>query len=471
MSTPIRGKRPARVAAVLFAAALASVVVVGPATADTVVSNSQSVTSTGSLGNYAAPGGTVTRGQVIARAEDWVANAVPYSPYGLSAPYGWWSDSATGGRYREDCSGFVSMAWQLGSSLNTDSLPSVATPISTSQLQPGDILNNQGDGHVILFGGWTGAVGTTFTYYAERSTGTTTTKATGDLTAGELAGHPTAHYQAYRYKNIVSGGSAAGRTSPVSLDGSGTHAAFVDAYGSVANDWVSNGAWQGPAGIGGQARSDSPVVLNADGGHAFFIDANGSVANDWVSNGAWQGPAGIGGQARAGSPIATNAAGTIVVFVDTNGNVVNDWADGSGWHGPAPVGGQARSDSPLAISANGDHVYFVDAYGSVANDWVSNGVWQGPAGTGGQARAGSGLATNASGSLVAFVDGNGNLANDWISNGAWAGPAGLGGQPRSDSPIALNANGDHVYFVDAYGSVANDWVSNGVWQGPAGTGG
>ncbi|WP_159048173.1 hypothetical protein, partial [Streptomyces sp. XY511] len=74
--------------------------------------------------------------------------------------------------------------------------------------------------------------------------------------------------------------------------------AFVDGSGSVANDWVSNGAWQGPAGIGGKARADSPVVLNASADHAFFIDADGNVMNDWVSNGAWQGPSPIGGKAR-----------------------------------------------------------------------------------------------------------------------------------------------------------------------------
>ncbi|KJY20715.1 MULTISPECIES: hypothetical protein, partial [unclassified Streptomyces] len=61
------------------------------------------------------------------------------------------------------------------------------------------------------------------------------------------------------------------------------------------------------------------MVLNASADHAFFIDADGNVMNDWVSNGAWQGPSPIGGKARPGSPIATNAAGTLVAFVDTNG--------------------------------------------------------------------------------------------------------------------------------------------------------
>ncbi|MET9701356.1 SpoIID/LytB domain-containing protein, partial [Streptomyces sp. NPDC006529] len=174
----------------------------------------------------------------------------------------------------------------------------------------------------------------------------------------------------------ISGGGGMTNFGTVSMDAAGTHVAFVDANGDLANDWVSNGGWQGPSGLGGKARSDSPVVLNANSDHAFFIDANGNVMNDWVSNGAWQGPSATGGKARAGSPLVTNAAGTMVAFVDTSGNVVNDWVANGAWSGPAATGGQARSDSPLAMSANGDHLFFIDANGSVANDWVANGGWQ-----------------------------------------------------------------------------------------------
>ncbi|KJY15788.1 hypothetical protein VR43_37150, partial [Streptomyces sp. NRRL S-104] len=88
---------------------------------------------------------------------------------------------------------------------------------------------------------------------------------------------------------------------------------------NLANDWVSNGAWQGPSGMGGQPRGDSPLAFNAAGDHIYFIDGSGNVANDWVSDGAWQGPSPIGGKARAGSGLATDAAGTHVAFVDTNG--------------------------------------------------------------------------------------------------------------------------------------------------------
>ncbi|MGE7436561.1 hypothetical protein ACQKM5_22415, partial [Kitasatospora sp. NPDC001175] len=200
----ISKKTLARSSAALLTAGLASTVVaITPAHADTVVSNWQAVTGTGSLGQNAAPGGTVTRSQAVKRAKDWADNEVPYSPHGLEAPYGWWSDSATGGRYREDCSGLISMAWQLTESLNTDSLPSVASQVSTSDLKPGDALNNRTDGHVILFANWIDQSAGTFNYYAEHHTGTVTTEEIGNFNSSILAGHPTGNYVGLRYQNIA----------------------------------------------------------------------------------------------------------------------------------------------------------------------------------------------------------------------------------------------------------------------------
>jgi len=59
--------------------------------------------------------------------------------------------------YRTDCSGFVSYAWNLGKSLDTVALGKMAKSISYSELQPGDIINNNQAGkygHVILFVRW-----------------------------------------------------------------------------------------------------------------------------------------------------------------------------------------------------------------------------------------------------------------------------------------------------------------------------
>src|SRR5207253_11405424 len=56
----------------------------------------------------------MSRGDIIARAKAWVDVPVPYDEGSLYQGY------------REDCSGFVSMAWQLSKSLTTYTLPTVS---------------------------------------------------------------------------------------------------------------------------------------------------------------------------------------------------------------------------------------------------------------------------------------------------------------------------------------------------------
>ncbi|MET9618199.1 hypothetical protein [Kitasatospora indigofera] len=202
--------RTAVVGALVAATAVSGLMAV-PAHADTVVSSYQSVTSTGSLGNGAAPGGTVTRHQVIQRAQDWVDNNVPYSPNGLNSPYGWWADSATGGRYRQDCSGLVSMAWQLSSSLTTWTLPDVSTLLgSLDDLQPGDALNNINK-HVALFTGWTDASHTSANIIEE--SGRSAPTHVGQYSRSYLQANG---FKPYRYNNVA-GSSPTSYPDPASL--------------------------------------------------------------------------------------------------------------------------------------------------------------------------------------------------------------------------------------------------------------
>lgn len=90
------------------------------------------------------------------RANSWVAARVGYSQ---TAYY-----SNQYGRYRQDCSGFVSMVWGLGSSLTTWTLPSVSHPIGKNDLATGDILldNTGGDAHAVVFDRWTNSARTKY---------------------------------------------------------------------------------------------------------------------------------------------------------------------------------------------------------------------------------------------------------------------------------------------------------------------
>ncbi|MFI8080015.1 peptidoglycan-binding protein [Kitasatospora sp. NPDC086009] len=119
----------------------------------------------------AAPRATaepLTRAAIVERAQSWLAQKVPYS---MSR---FWSDG-----YRQDCSGFVSMAWGLDSSQTTWTLPDFADRITKADLQPGDILiynnpaNPQAGSHVTLFGGWTDSSRTRYLAYEQTSPGTT----------------------------------------------------------------------------------------------------------------------------------------------------------------------------------------------------------------------------------------------------------------------------------------------------------
>ncbi|MFI8307487.1 NlpC/P60 family protein [Streptomyces sp. NPDC085927] len=104
----------------------------------------------------------ITRADIVERAERWVAAKVPYS---TSA---YWSDG-----YRQDCSGFVSMAWNLPANEWTGSLGQYAQKITKAELQPGDMLlfhnaaDPQSGSHVVLFGGWTDSTRTAYVAYEQ----------------------------------------------------------------------------------------------------------------------------------------------------------------------------------------------------------------------------------------------------------------------------------------------------------------
>jgi hypothetical protein len=100
--------RPHPVAARLLAAAgtLASVAAhPARASADPPVVHPDS-----SCAGSSQSGGPVAQATVLARAQVWVDANVPYTQNCASLP---------GGYYREDCSGFISMAWELTTSLVT----------------------------------------------------------------------------------------------------------------------------------------------------------------------------------------------------------------------------------------------------------------------------------------------------------------------------------------------------------------
>jgi len=106
----------------------------------------------------------LSRSTAISRAAVWVANHVPYN------------QGATYGGYREDCSGYVSMSWELSKpGLTTFTLPTVCSWISKDDLQAGDVLLDTQE-HVVLFGGWADSSRSQYTAYEETRPGEGTVK-------------------------------------------------------------------------------------------------------------------------------------------------------------------------------------------------------------------------------------------------------------------------------------------------------
>ncbi|MEU7578743.1 peptidoglycan-binding protein [Streptomyces sp. NPDC041068] len=150
----------------------------------------------------------LTRSQILARAQTWVDARVSYSMSGYYQGY------------RKDCSGFVSMAWGLGSNQWTGSLAAYGVRITKSQLKPGDMLlfhnpANPGAGsHVTIFGGWADSSKTRYVAYEQ--TRPHTLKRTTPYAYWNHSGS----YVPYRYKYVADGGGSGGGTGGGSGGGS-----------------------------------------------------------------------------------------------------------------------------------------------------------------------------------------------------------------------------------------------------------
>ncbi|WP_254076476.1 peptidoglycan-binding protein [Streptomyces pacificus] len=133
----------------------------------------------------------MARSDIMSRAKRWVNAKVPYS---MSR---YWADG-----YRQDCSGYVSMAWHLPGNEWTGSLARFGTRIAHQDLQPGDILlfHNADDpsqgSHVTVFGGW--ADDTHTKYVAYEQTRPHTRRQITPLAYWSNSGQ----YEAYRYKAL-----------------------------------------------------------------------------------------------------------------------------------------------------------------------------------------------------------------------------------------------------------------------------
>ncbi|MEV6236846.1 VCBS repeat-containing protein [Lentzea sp. NPDC051838] len=294
---------------------------------------------------------TLTRSQVIARAQSWIDAGVRYNQGGCySNQYG---------NYRMDCSGMTSMAWGLTYSLTTWDFHNVAHEIPRSELKPGDALNKS-DTHIAIFAGWSDAARTRpivlnhggDPVYAHRT-----------VWSQEFA----AQHTPIRYNNIVDD-----LPSGSSLSGDGrAEIAKVGADGKVI-------AWRNDNGFADTPYGASAIVAtDFTSDNVRFADLDGDGKSEIIKVGAdgkvvaWRNERGFAETPYGASAIiATDFTSDNVRFADLDGDrkaeIIKVGADGNvvAWRNErgfaeTPYGASAI----IATEFSSDNVHFADLDG------------------------------------------------------------------------------------------------------------
>ncbi|MGW0606421.1 peptidoglycan-binding protein [Streptomyces sp. NPDC002640] len=233
-------------------AAVAPAAQEGPEAAPAPVGRQAERSGAGQAGGGTAPLRVVSRGEILERARRWTDAGVPYDMTRN------WSDG-----YRQDCSGFVAMAWNLPENAWTGTLDAFAERIPKDDLRPGDILlhhdpaDPENGSHVVIFGGWTDYTHTRYVAYEQ----------TRPHAVRRVLAYPYPEdgdrYVPYRYRALAPGGAG----EPVPGDGAGRSAAFPGR--------ASFGPGAGNAHVTRLGR-----MLTERGGARFYPDGPGSRWSD-----------------------------------------------------------------------------------------------------------------------------------------------------------------------------------------------
>ncbi|MFI8945074.1 peptidoglycan-binding protein [Streptomyces sp. NPDC053750] len=222
----------------------------------------------------------ITRTEIVKRAKAWVTAKVPYS----MTKY--WSDG-----YRQDCSGYVSMAWKLPTNEWTGSLGTFADRITKAELKPGDILlfhnasNPRKGSHVVIFGGWKDETHTSYTAY-EQTSPRTRKKSTPYAYSSNSS-----KYLPYRYKGLKkststpsppsSSPSSTSTSTPSTSTPSTTAPSTGTAAGAPAASTIPYpGASSFGPGAHGEHITELGRMLVARGGGHFYPSGPGSHWSD-----------------------------------------------------------------------------------------------------------------------------------------------------------------------------------------------
>lgn len=324
----------------------------------------------------------ITRDAAVSRGQIWFHDKIGYSQAKCH-------NDATLGNYRMDCSGYVSMAWDLPHSYTTfqfdpynSQFKHLTKNISWSSLRAGDALVLDGGGieHIGLFAGWQNSAHTSFRIMAESDPreGTTSKIATkgNNLWSYWRQFHP------IRYKHIQNGpgGWAAlsnGRLRMLQAGASGSVYMSGIAYrgGSEWTPWTNMGK-------GDEKLSNPPSLVHHGVQYDMFATGpDGYIWHRIKKNGSWDAWYRIStdsGFVRAKPGVGVSAVygnGAMRLFYVSPGNHVYQTYYSDGWHSKNLKGDFRGTASALIRNGRMD-VYAIDADGHISHKvHPSSGSW------------------------------------------------------------------------------------------------
>jgi hypothetical protein len=441
-------------------------------------------------------GGTITRAQVLARAQFWVDQHVAYGTTFNSNGAVVSTRSApdlNGRSYRTDCSGLVSMAWNLTDAPGTSSYAGnnnrwvtlTGPDNGADAMKPGDAMVGPAD-HIELFAGWKNDANHrlgAWTYSLNGPVDQDWAKGPLPNFMGQVGANSWATIMAYskhiRYAYIVD--DVVSSHGPVTTYNGSPEVYAVGTDGRLIGYVNLDGVWSGPTVVGtGLSTMSTPAVIMFDGNlDVFAISAGGNLFEYYFLSGTWHGPVDVGGGfATTSSPAANLDNGVLEVYaIGVNSHMFESYFT-DGWHGPydLPIGPlYSRTSSPAVLMYYGTpELYAIAADGHLVGSYFA-GSWHGPL------DLGRGFTTMTSpavqlddGTLEIYgVGGNSHLFETYFTD-TWHGPVDIAvGNEYSPSatPAVVIYNGlPEVYAVTATGHLDGSYFAAG-WHGPADIGG
>ncbi|MFF1817936.1 hypothetical protein ACFVWG_11620 [Kribbella sp. NPDC058245] len=317
--------------------------------------------------------GPVSRQEMLLRTASWIRDKVPYSQDNNSPHVNEF------GSYRRDCSGYLSMAWHLSSSLSTATLPTVMHQITYDDLQPGDALWRRSGGvnHAAMFVRWFDTARTRPIVREEYETGRIAEERT--WTNSYLL-----TFTPYRYNRVV--GATTSPVSSIGQDVTGRLMRFeATADGAVQlseQTAPASTSWQtGTIDPPGGVVPGVPIATSADSiGRAYYFarTPDNKLRTGWETSpgaGPWlsatiEPTTDLDGVVETVQPVGRpatviDARGKLTYFVRTSdGRLLHGWQDQPGssvWHATI-----IRDDAGQAVQLDGDPVVSQDVLGRIA---------------------------------------------------------------------------------------------------------